>query len=292
MNGLRQSVWLWLILALFPLGALAQDLEFHPPANAGDPRTAEVMRDLALRILPVYQDSDQDRFLTNLSALQLAARDYPSAGSTRRDLRARRNNSDAGRPRVVIFDIYARARLIEDSSKVPFQQAFRQAYREIVPRLSDYDEYLVTRWFGVPVSNLQENLQRAFDARRSRGNISQNQAIDLIWTYLAFDSFRSFGPFVPELDGQEDARRYVTEENVPIKTADGATLSVTVVRAKTAKPSPTLLEFVLTVSQNDARESAARGYVGAVAYARGVYGSEDKLALFENDDEDAIAVIN
>lgn len=291
MNGFRQSVLLWLILALFPLGALAQELEFHPPANAGDARTADVMRDLALRILPVYQDSDQDRFLTNLSALQLAARDYPSAGSTRRDLRARRN-SDAGRPRVVIFDIYARARLIEDSSKVPFQQAFRQAYREIVPRLSDYDAYLVTRWFGVPVSTLQETLQRAFDARRSRGNISQNQAIDLIWTYLTFDAFRSFAPFVPELDGQEDTRRYVTEENVPIKTADGATLSVTIVRAKTAKPSPTLLEFVLTVSQNDARESAARGYVGAVAYARGVYGSPDKQALFENDGADAVAVID
>lgn len=297
MNGLLKSPRLYslvmcVFLALLSLPAAAQDLEFHPPANVADQATPTVMRDLALRILPVYQDSDQDRFLANLSALQLAAMDYLSAAASRQNLRARRN-ADPGRTpaRTTIFDIYARARAIEDSQKVPFAQGYTQAYREIVPRLADHDAYLVTRWFGVPLSTLQENLQRAFDQRRAKGSIPLAQAIDLVWAYLAYDALRNFGPLVPELDGQEERRRYVTEENVPIKTPDGATLSATVVRAKSAKPSPALLEFVLTVSQNDARESAARGYIGIVAYARGVYGSPDKSVLFENDGADAAAVV-
>src|SRR5689334_19245592 len=196
------------------------------------------MRDLALRVLPVYQDNDQERFLANLSALQLAARDYRSAAATRQTLRERRDAEGRLSSRAVAFDIYARARAIEDTQRVPFTQAFTQAYREIVPRLNDQDEFLLAKWFGVPLSTLQENLQRAFDQRRARGSVSLAQAIEIIWTYLAFDSFRNFSPLVPELDGQEDQRRYVTQENVPISTPGGATLSVTVVRAKTAKPSP------------------------------------------------------
>jgi putative CocE/NonD family hydrolase len=292
-NVLSKSILWVVLLMLTPLCAPAQDLEFHPPQNAGDASVQGVVRDLALRILPVYQDSDQDRFLANLSALQLAALDYPSATATRQSLRARRSN-DSGRAfaRNVTYDIYARARAIEVSQRVPFAQAFTQAYREIVPRLSDQDEYFLTKWFGVPLSTLQENLQRSFDQRRSKGSIPLPQAIDLVWAYLTFDALRSFSPFLPELDAQEDRRRYVTEENVPIKTPDGATLSATVVRAKSAKPLPALLEFTLYVSQHDARESAARGYVGVVAYARGVYGSVDKAVLFENDGEDARAVIS
>ena len=285
-----KSFVLLVLLALAPLVALAQDLDFHPPQSVTDPSVPNVMRDLAGRVLPVYQDSDQDRFLTNLSALQLVAGDYSSAAATRQALRDRRNGRPGGGG-TVIYDIYARARAIEASQKVPFAQAYTQAYREIVPRLSDFDEYVVTKWFGVPLSTLQENLQRAFNQRRAKGSLTLSQAIDLVWMYLAYESLRNFGPLVPELDAQEDRRRYVTEENVPIKTPDGATLSATVVRAKSAKPQPALLEFSLYVSQNDARESAARGYVGVVVYARGVYGSVDKPVLFENDGDDARAVI-
>jgi uncharacterized protein len=290
-TSVAKSLVCFVLLALAPLVALAQDLEFHPPQNVTDPAVPNVMRDLASRVLPVYQDSDQDRFLTNLSALQLVAGDYSSAAATRQALRDRRNGRPGGGG-TVLYDIYARARAIETSQKVPFTQAYTQAYREIVPRLTDFDEYVVTKWFGVPLSTLQENLQRAFNQRRAKGSLTLQQAIDLVWMYLAYESFRNFSPLVPELDAQEDRRRYVTEENVPIETPDGATLSATIVRAKSAKPLPALIEFSLYVSQNDARESAARGYVGIVAYARGVYGSVDKPMLFENDGEDARAVVN
>ena len=142
------------------------------------------MRDLALRILPVYQESDQDRFLANLSALQLVAQDYPSAAATRQNLRARRN-SDAGRglSRTVVYDIYARARL---SKTVSACRLRRPSRRPIARSCRDsttgrvFHDAVVRR----PLSTMQDALQRAFDQRRVEGQHSSRRRIDLVWAYL------------------------------------------------------------------------------------------------------------
>ena len=74
-----------------------------------------VMRDLAERILPVYEDKDTDRYLTNLAALQLVAGTYPAADDTRRKLRDRRGAQAMPGPveRELLYDIYAQARALE-----------------------------------------------------------------------------------------------------------------------------------------------------------------------------------
>ncbi len=289
--------WLGLILllALAQSRAIAQDLEFHVPASAADAATPAAMRDLAERILPVYQEADQSRYLSNLSALQLVAGDPASAYASRQSLHERRAKSDAGRPigRSVLYDIYAHARAIEAKDHVPFAQAFTQAYRETVPKLGDLDTYMVTRWFGTPLAVLQDTLQKSFDQRRARNSITLPDAIDLIWTYLSFDAYRSFAPLVSSLDSEEDRRRYAAEDGVLIKTPDGATLEVVLVRPKTlSKRLPALLEVTPYVTQNYTKESAAHGYVGVVAYTRGKGGSPDKVVPYQHDGDDARAVIN
>jgi putative CocE/NonD family hydrolase len=140
---------------------------------------------------------------------------------------------------------------------------------------------------------LQEGLQRSFDQRRAKGSITLPEALDLIWAYLAFDAHRSFGPLVGALAADEDRRRYV-EENVVIKTPDRASLAVVLIRPKiAAKRLPALLELTIYESQQSyAKEAAAHGYVGVVAYARGTHGSPDKVVPFEHDGDDARAVID
>jgi len=292
---LTKSLGVVLVLALAPSWAAAQDLEFHAPHSATDASVPAVMRDLAERVLPVYQENDQDRYLANLSALKLVAGDYASAYATRRSLRERRRRADAGRPvgRTVLYDIYAHAKAIEEGERTPFAQAFAQSYREMVPRLNDKDAYAVTRWFGTPLPVLQDTLQRSFDQRRPKDSIALHDAVDLIWTYLSFDAYRSFGSLVGALDAEEDRRRYVTEASVLIRTPEGASLYADLIRPKNAAKSlPTLLEYTIDVARNDAKESAARGYVGVVAYARGTHGSPDKAVPFEHDGDDVRAVIS
>jgi uncharacterized protein len=272
-RALATSLLSFWVLVLWRSVGFAQDLEFRPPASASDPATAAVMRDLAARILPVYQEKDTDRYLANLSALQLVAGNYQAAWDARKSLRERRRKADAGRPvsRAMIYDIYAEAKSIETADHVPFAQAYTLTYRAVVPKLDDLDAFTLAGWLETPVATFQDALQKAFDQRRAKGTIPQADAIDLVWTYLSYEAYRSFAPLVAALDADDDRRRYAAEDNIQIKTPDGAVLSAKLVRPRNASgPLPALLKFTIDVDEPSfARECAAHGYVGVIAYARG-----------------------
>src|SRR5271167_752665 len=122
--------------ALSQAWAQPPDLEFRAPPAADDPSTPAVMRDLAERLLPVYQEPDSDRYLANLSALQMVAGDYTAADVSRQALRERRRSADAARPvgRALIYDIYAYAKTIEAENRLAFAQAFARSFGEVIPR--------------------------------------------------------------------------------------------------------------------------------------------------------------
>ena len=284
----------WIVM-LWSLQGRAQELDFHPPASVSDAMTPAVMRDLAGRILPVYQESDTDRYLTNLSALQLVAGNYQAAWDARKSLRERRRKADAGRPvsKAMIYDLYAQAKAIETADHVSFAQAYSLTYRAVVPKLSDLDAFALVGWLETPVAGFQDALQKAFDQRRAKGNIPQADAIDLIWTYLSFDAYRSFAPLVGALDAEGDRARYASDDNIQIKTPDGAMLSARLVRPRVpAEPLPTLLKFTIDVDEPSfAKECAAHGYVGVIAYARGKGQGAGEIVPFEHEGDDARSVI-
>jgi hypothetical protein len=269
--------------------------EFHTPASTDDAAAAAAMRDLAARLVPVYQDPDPDRYLANLSALQMIAGNYSAAYESRQMLRDRRRRLDAGRPvgRDVIYDVYARARATEAESRIPFAEAFTQAYKDVIPRLNDQDDYRVTQWLETSPAVYRYALQKLFDQQRADDSIAQAEAVALIRAYLAFDAYRNFAPIVAGLDAEDDRRRYAVEDPVLIKTPDGASIAAVLVRPQTlSKPLPTLLEFTIYESRNYAKECAAHGYVGVVAYTRGTHGSPHHVVPYQHDGDDARAVIN
>ncbi len=289
------SLLLFFLAAVSPAPAAAPELEFHPPAAVSDPGTPAIMRDLAVRLLPVYQDLDSDRYLANLSALQMAAGDYAAAYVSRQSLRDRRRRADAGRPvsRSLLYDIYAYARALEAENRVSFAEGFTKSFRDVVPRLGDQDAYAVTRWFETPLPVFRESLQKSFDQQRTKDSIGQSEAVQLIWKYISFDAYRTFGPLVDLLDAEDDRRRYTVDSEVLIKTPDGASIAASVVRPRNlSKPLPALLEFTMRDSQNYAKECAAHGYIGVVAYSRGHGTSPQKLDPYHHDGEDARAAIN
>ena len=152
-----KALLLLLVCLLGSSWAGAQDFDFKPPASANDPTVPAVMRDLAARILPVYQENDQDRYLRNLSGLQLVAGNYTAAWQSRQQLRDRRKNIDAHRPiaRSFIFDIYAYAKSREAEDKGQFAKTYEVAYRAFVSPLSGQDSYTLTGWLTAPVGPLQ-----------------------------------------------------------------------------------------------------------------------------------------
>jgi uncharacterized protein len=290
-----RSLCVLLFMASVQPWAMAQDFEFHPPSSVNDPGTPGVMRDLAERILPVYQEGNPERYLANLSALQLVAGNYTAAYASRQSLRDRRRTVDAGRPvgRSLILDLYARARAIEATERTPFAQAFAQAYREVVPKLNDLDALNVEGWLQSPPAALQEPVQRTFDQRRPKGNIALPDALDLVHGYAYFDAYRNFGPLVGALNAEDEQRRYATQEDILIKVRDGIEIAALLIRPRaSSKPLPTLLEYTTHVTPGYARETAAHGYVGVVAYARGRGRSTGAPLPYQHDGEDVRAVIS
>jgi putative CocE/NonD family hydrolase len=293
---MTKSLYLPLLLALLPSFAPAQELDLRLPAAATDVTMPTVMRDLAVRVLPVYQESNRERYLANLAALQFVSGGYAAADTTRQELRDWRRSVHGTLPadRSVVYDIYIHARAIEAADHVPYVQALTQAFQEVVPHLNDPDAYAVTWSLEAPAPVSLEALQRDFDRLRPKGSVTLPEAVDLIWAYFSFSAYRNLWPLVDPLVAADESRRYTTEQDVLIKTPGGASISAMVVRPKNAaKVLPTLLEFTIYVyPQNKAMECAAHGYVGVVAYARGKQKSGDKVVPFEHDGDDARAVID
>lgn len=289
--------WLALLLALVlsPCAARTQEFEFSAPPRAADPGTPAVMRDLAERMLPVYEEKDTDRYLANVAALQLVAGNAVAAHDSRQNLRDRQRGTSLGqpRPRELLYDIYAKARAIEEHDRIPFAQAFTQAYQDVVPALSDRDAHAVAQWFETPLSVHESLLQRSFDRLRAKGSIQTGEAVELVWAFLAFDAHRSFRPLVKALDSEDDRQRYITEEDVVIRTPRGVDLHALIVRPRTQPaPLPTLLEFTIYLGEGEAKAAAAHGYVGVVAYTRGKKGkTRGRIIPFLHEGEDARAVI-
>ncbi|HEX4239900.1 MAG TPA: CocE/NonD family hydrolase [Steroidobacteraceae bacterium] len=283
-----------LLLAAAAAAQSAPQFDFRAPQNASDPAVPAVMRDLAERLLPVYQEPDPDRYLANLSTLQMVAGNYGAADVSRQSLRDRRRRQDTGRPigRGAIFDLYAYAKALETENKMSFGDAFTRAFREVIGRLGDHDAYAVTHWLESPPSIYRDAFQKALDQQRASDSIDEADAVELLGKYLAFNAYRSFGPLVDGLATADDRRRYVAEEQVLIKTPAGATIAAVVVRPNTDSKLPTLLEFTIYDAGNAARECAAHGYVGVVAFTRGERTKGQDVLPYQRDGEDARAVIN
>ena len=293
-SGCPKSLWLALVLML-PGLASAQELELHLPAAATDASTPALLRDLAERVLPVYQDGNRERYLANLAALQFVSNGYAAADATRQELREWRHSAHGAWPadRSVVYDIYIHAHAIEEADHVRFAQALAQSFQQVVPRLSDPEAYAITWNFQAPPPISLEAMQSQFDRLRPKGAVTLAEAVDLIWSYFSFRAYRELHPAIDALVGADQASRYTTEQIV-IRTPGGANISAVVVRPRNAAtPLPALLEFTIYVyPQNSAMECASHGYAGVVAYARGKNVSADKAVPFEHDGEDARAVIN
>jgi uncharacterized protein len=281
-----------LLSLLGPVWAIAQGLEFQSPASASDAATPGIMRDLAERLLPVYQEPDQDRYLANLSALQMAAGDYAAADATRESLRERRKSVDSGRPvgRGTLYDVYAHAKSLETEDHLAFNDAFERTYEETISRLSDHDVYAVQEWLQASPQEVQDNFQTLLDRQRPIDSIDQEDAVKLVLAYLAYEAYRSFSPLAASLVAKDDARRYASDDEILIPVPGRPTLHVRVVRPKSAAgPLAALLELSIDPSRNFAKEYAAHGYAGVAAYLE--RGRIIPFAPYQHDGEEARAII-
>ena len=92
------------------------------------------------------------------------------------------------------------------------------------------------------------------------------------------------------------AQDYIVDEDVLIKTPDGATISAFVVRPRDeSRKLPAALQFTIYAERSaisKAIAAYARGYVGVIGFTRGKWQSPDSVVPYEQDGADARAVID
>jgi uncharacterized protein len=267
---MRRSLAIILLVSLLPGYAAAQGLEFHAPPSVYDPATPAVMRDLASRIIPVYRSDNREQYLANMSALQLVAGTFEPAYSARLELRQLRGGNP-GRPAAdpaLVYDLFAHAKSLQSQYRLPFAQAFDLAFWETIPIFDNLDAYRMETWLEAPASGYAEALQGSFDRLRDRTRISQGAALGLIWQYLAFDAYSSFGPIAPGLISLDEDRRYIIQDDVTIDTHGRAKVLALLVRPRSSSGLlTTLLEYrIAPGGHEDAIEAAAYGFAGMVAF--------------------------
>lgn len=89
---------------------------------------------------------------------------------------------------------------------------------------------------------------------------------------------------------------YIIQDSILIKTQDGASISVLVVRKKGEdKPLPVIFGFTIYARKKDvnkAKLAVDNGYVGVYAYTRGKKNSPEEVIPYEHDGDDAYDVID
>jgi uncharacterized protein len=289
MFRMRRSIAVTLLASLVPACAAAQSLEFHAPASVYDASTPVVMRDLASRIIPVYRNDDREQYVANLSALQLVAGAFEPAYSAQLELRQLRGGS-AERPPAdpaLVYDLFAHAKSLQAQYRLPFSQAFDLAFWETIPVFDNLDAFRVESWLKVPASSYAEALQASFDRLRGRERIGQSVALGLIWQYLAFDAYRSFGPIVPGLISLDEDRRYIIQDDVAIDTRGRIKVLALLVRPRSSSGLlTTLLEYrIAPGGHEDAIEAAAYGFAAMVAFTPRVRAGRRSWQVIPFDDE-------
>jgi uncharacterized protein len=295
-----KSLFLALICLALVSVAGAQDLNFPEKAVAEPSELSKVMPALAQQVLTLYKEDDRDKYLDNLFRLQIVAGQYGKALDTTAALRQRLRDKHQTRAAWVNvqYEIYVRAKMKEDSDKLPFNDAYAQSFHDAFGQLDDRTSSLVIRGLtAIDPSDTQQDLQSDLEKQKGKSAISLADALKLVRDHQVEEAYRVFATLNPTLIAEDDRRRYIIEKDIMVKTPDGATVCAFVVRPRPASQRlPALLNFTIYVDPNDnlnnARMTAANGYAGVEGFTRGKACSPDKPVPYEHDGPDAAALID
>jgi putative CocE/NonD family hydrolase len=294
-------------LTMLASGTPARDYDFPASAARDGAALHSATLQLAVATLATYREPAKDIYLDNLFRLQLVAGRYAEALRTIEQIRSAEGPSAQSRAHNAQYEMFARAKILEQTAHVPFPVAFTRVFHETVDPMDNRTSALVMRALNVQnygglslivdMSALRANLQQALDAQKGKASISEANALKLLRAYQIDTTYEAIAPFVQTLVKEDDNRRYIVQSNVPVQTPDGAIVCTLIVRPRSGSARlPTLMEFSvyadLATSMSEARRSASNGYVGVAGFSRGKLCSPGPIWPFEHDGADAAALID
>jgi uncharacterized protein len=195
------------------------------------------------------------------------------------------------------LELHARATQREALENSSYGTAFRSV---LAQKFAGYDDRSAvdSAWvLGLPPAAARANLDRELQQFANHAELSEAQLLGILYWHATWQSVRAFSPELDSAVALDDAKRFVIDRGVLIRTKQGATLSADIVRPRRlAGPQPTALRFTIysdpAFNLKSAKEAAARGYVGMLASARGKGLSTDEIVPWETEVQDTWAVID
>ncbi len=274
----------------------AQRLEF-PAGEIDDAGLARALPILARQVIAIYADENRGAYLSNRFRLQMVAGDYAAANSTVQNLRELNATQGAGGSSAALApDEIMAAAMARTATGMTLEDATKAAFRDLFGRLDDKAAIDAIYWLWGPVGRFHDNVAAIATRSAGSGAIELGEALELIRNYQLFLEYRTLIPLTEALIREDDARRYVVLNDVPIRAKDGTTLCASIVRPKNGpERRPTALNFTIYAVPNridNARQAAAHGYAGMIANARGKACSPDRIVPWEVEAQDTHAVID
>ncbi|WP_206156244.1 CocE/NonD family hydrolase [Chitinophaga fulva] len=290
----KRSILLPALLCLYG-SAVAQSIPFPREATTQPGILAQEMPALAAKVLPRLQPGpDTWAYLQQLLMVQLTARQYAAALHTIQQYRAAYAKSDPEKAaiRFIQYETYANAML----RKQPMDKAFPESFRASLARLHAASRYALDNWYTDDSASLAADLQRQLAQQAGQDSITLPDAIQLCQRYTAWQLMPRIAAMAAPLLQQVDRQQYLIRDSLLIRTRDGASVSVMVVRPRHQQgPLPVIFFFTIytdEVNLTIAKEAADKGYVGVVANTRGKRLSPDITEPYEHDGNDARDVID
>jgi putative CocE/NonD family hydrolase len=287
-----------LLIAGSAPAAWSQRLDFSKVTPTADAALANALPALAKQVIGVYTDTTQDRYLNNLFRLQMVAGDYSGARITLEKLRTLDETANSPQSIAMLTpdELTVNAKLRQSTTQMSFAAAMSAAFRDMFGRLDDKTASDAVYWLWGPVWRFRNDVIDAVTKSNAGEGIELPDAVALIRSYQLYLEYDALIPLTDALIQEDDAKRYVIQRDVQIRSGDGATLCTLIVRGKhVTGRQPTALNFTIYAGLNEmgkARQAAVHGYAGVVAEARGKGCSPDEIRPWEVEAQDAYGVID
>ena len=195
------------------------------------------------------------------------------------------------------LELHARASQQAAREKISYAAAFKSVFAEKFATLGDLRAIDSAWMLGLPPAVARANFERLSTQYAGRDSLTQAELLDLLYWHSAWQTESALAPELDAAVAQDDARRYIIERGVRVRTRQGATLTADIVRPRRLTgPQPTALRFTIysepRLNFESARNAAAHGYVGVLASARGKNLSTDRIQPWETEVLDTWAVID
>ncbi|ESP91148.1 MULTISPECIES: CocE/NonD family hydrolase [Pseudoalteromonas] len=261
----------------------------------GKPQKA-AMEALAERLLKVNKIQKLDA--TSYFILKLASKSgLESKADIQSLVEKASTDTNDNKTKLVPYLLAIKALKKNADTNLSLAKALKMEFRTSFKTLDDLSASKVINSFVRDLNKSETAYTRELNKHKGKDFISVDDASELVLVYQEYQNTLLWEPVIDTLIAEDDNARYVIDKKLLVKTPEGAQIAAMYYRPKDKKkPIPALLRHTIYVKPkwdiSIIRESAARGYIGAVSYTRGKAHSPEEIVPYLYEGRDVTAVIN